>query len=99
MHKKRYYSPISYISLLIGVVCFFIVFVPITQIANIGSLAGDYITISLTVVGIVLSIIGLSKKTEKNLVPIISLILSSSFIIFWTIALLLLFTGQINFAP
>lgn len=99
MNRERYYSPISYISLLIGGVCFFIVFVPITKVANIGSLAGDYITISLTIVGIVLSIIGITKKTEKNIIPIISLILSTSFIIFWIITLLLLFTGQINFAP
>ena len=90
---------ISYISLIVGIICFFIVFVTPTRIANIGSLVGDYITLFLTGIGIVLSIIGIVKKTEKNVVPIISLILSSSFFIFWMITIFLLFTGQIEFAP
>ncbi|HDX9590112.1 TPA: hypothetical protein ROX98_003133 [Bacillus pseudomycoides] len=90
---------ISYISLVIGIICFFIVFVTPTRIANIGSLVGDYITFFLTGIGIVLSIIGIVKKTEKNTIPIISLVLSSSFFIFWTITIFLLFTGQIEFAP
>ncbi|SCM95405.1 Uncharacterized protein BWINRASL_02818 [Bacillus mycoides] len=60
---------------------------------------GDYITIALTGVGIILSIITMTKKTEKKGIAIISLILSSSFFIFWIIAIILLFTGQINFAP
>ncbi|EEL70301.1 hypothetical protein bcere0026_27690 [Bacillus mycoides] len=41
----------------------------------------------------------MTKKTEKKGIAIISLILSSSFFIFWIIAIILLFTGQINFAP
>ncbi|WP_035431708.1 hypothetical protein [Bacillus sp. UNC322MFChir4.1] len=90
---------ISYLSLVIGIICFFIVFVTPTRIANIGSLVGDYITFFLTGIGITLSIIGIAKKTEKNVVPIISLILSSSFFIFWIIAIFLLVTGQIEFAP
>ena len=90
---------ISYISLVIGIICFFIVFVTPTRIANIGSLIGDYITFFLTGAGIILSIIGIVKKTEKNVIPIISLILSSSFFIFWIIAVILLLTGQIEFAP
>ncbi|MNW37372.1 hypothetical protein D3C74_144130 [compost metagenome] len=90
---------ISYICLAIGIICFFIVFVTPTRIANIGSLVGDYITFSLTGLGIVLSIIGIVKKTEKNVIPIVSLILSSSFFIFWIIIAILLFTGQIEFAP
>lgn len=90
---------ISYISLIIGIICFFIVFVTPTRVANIGSLVGDYITFFLTGIGIVLSIIGIVKKTEKNVIPIISLILSSSFFIFWIITIFLLFTGQIEFAP
>nr|WP_242222537.1 hypothetical protein [Bacillus cereus group sp. BfR-BA-01380] len=90
---------ISYISLIIGIICFFIVFVTPTRIANIGSLVGDYITFFLMGIGIVLSIIGIVKKTEKNVIPIISLILSSSFFIFWIITIFLLFTGQIEFAP
>lgn len=92
-------SIISYISLIVGITCFFIVFVTPTRIANIGSLVGDYITFFLTGIGIVLSIIGIVKKTEKNVIPIISLILSSSFFIFWIITIFLLFTGQIEFAP
>lgn len=90
---------ISYISLAIGVICFFIVFVTPTRIANVGNLVGDYITFFLTGIGIVLSVIGIVKKTEKNVVPIIALILSSSFFIFWIIAIFLLFTGKIEFAP
>src|SRR5699024_10375685 len=90
MPKKH--GLISYNSLIIGVVCFFIVFVTPTRIANVGNLIGDYITFALTGVGIILSIIGLLKKTEKNIIPVISLILSSSFFIFWIIVIFLLFT-------
>ncbi|MFS0688781.1 hypothetical protein AB1K89_06025 [Sporosarcina sp. 179-K 8C2 HS] len=97
MPKKHSYG--SYISLLIGVVCFFIVFVEPTKIANVGYLVGDTITLFLTAAGILLSIVGLVKRTEKNTIPIISLLLSSSFFLFWIIMILLLFTGQIPFAP
>ncbi|MEI3605001.1 hypothetical protein SPD48_04810 [Pseudogracilibacillus sp. SE30717A] len=90
---------LSYISLFIGIICFFIVFITPTRIANIGSSAGDNITFFLTGVGIILSIIGLGKKTEKNIIPIISLILSSSFFIYWIIIIILLFNGLIDFAP
>lgn len=93
------YSIISYISLIVGIICVFVVFVTPTRIANVGSLVGDYITFFLTGIGIVLSLIGIVKKTEKNVIPIISLILSSSFFIFWIITIILLFTGQIEFAP
>ncbi|MDQ6597650.1 hypothetical protein E2K98_05645 [Bacillus salipaludis] len=103
MEKKtappKKHGIISYISFIIGAICFFIVFVPATRIANIGNLVGDYITFSLTGIGIVLSIIGIVKKTEKNVIPIISLILSFSFFIFWIIVIILLFTGQIEFGP
>ncbi|WP_407642012.1 hypothetical protein [Cytobacillus massiliigabonensis] len=90
---------ISYTSLVIGVICIFIVFVTPTRIANVGNLAGDYITFFLTGLGCVLSVIGIVKKTEKNVIPILSLIFSSSFFIFWIITIILLFTGQIEFAP
>lgn len=93
------HSIISYIALIIGIVCFFIVFVEPTRIANVGYLIGDYITFFLTGAGILLSVIGLIKKTEKNILPVISLILSSSFFIFWVLIIILLFTGQIPFAP
>ncbi|MGE7884890.1 hypothetical protein [Bacillus sp. NPDC094077] len=96
---KKKYSIISYISLLIGIMCFLFVFVTPTRIANAGNIVGDYITITLTGVGMILSIITMTKKTEKKGIAIISLILSSSFFIFWIIAITLLFTGQINFAP
>ncbi|MBI0577336.1 hypothetical protein IEC97_08180 [Neobacillus cucumis] len=89
------HSIISYISFIIGVICVFIVFVPPARIANIGNLVGDYITFLLTGIGIVLSIIGIVKKTEKNVIPILSLILSCSFLIFRIIVIILLFTGQI----
>src|SRR5699024_12659529 len=95
MPKKH--GLISYNSLIIGVVCFFIVFVTPTRIANVGNFIGDYITFALTGVGIILSIIGLLKKTEKNIIPVIYLILSSSFFIFWIILIYFLFTVQIDF--
>ncbi|EJS04997.1 MULTISPECIES: hypothetical protein [Bacillus] len=96
---KKKYSIISYLSLLIGIMCFLFVFITPTRIANAGNIVGDYVTITLTGVGIILSIITMTKKTEKKGIAIISLILSSSFFIFWIIAIILLFTGQINFAP
>lgn len=61
--------------------------------------AGDYITWSLTALGIIISIIGIRKKSEKNLIPIISLVLSSSLFIFWIVFFLLIVTGIIDFAP
>ncbi|EMY5506029.1 hypothetical protein MHB59_15450 [Bacillus sp. FSL L8-0642] len=96
---KKKYSIISYISLLIGILCFLFVFITPTRIANAGNIVGDYITVALTVAGIILSIITMAKKAEKKGIAILSLILSSSFFIFWIIAIILLFTGQINFAP
>jgi len=96
---KKKYSIISYISLLIGILCFLFVFITPTRIANAGNIVGDYITITLTGVGIMLSIISMTKRTEKKGIAILSLILSSSFFIFWIIAIILLFTGQISFAP
>lgn len=96
--QKRY-GVISFISFVIGVICFFIVFVTPIRVANIGSLADDYITFFLTITGIVLSIIGILKKTEKRVIPIISLVFSSSFFIFWVIVITLLVTGEIEFAP
>ncbi|GAF66622.1 hypothetical protein BTS2_3523 [Bacillus sp. TS-2] len=93
------HSTISYLALTIGIICFFIVFITPTRIANIGSLLGDYITFFLTGAGILLSIIGILKKTEKKVIPVIALIFSSSFFIFWVVILILLFTGQIDFGP
>ncbi len=96
---KKKYSIISYICLLIGILCFLFVFITPTRIANAGNIVGDYITVALTVAGIILSVITMAKKTEKKGIAILSLILSSSFFIFWIIAIILLFTGQISFAP
>ncbi|PEJ08540.1 hypothetical protein CN675_28300 [Bacillus toyonensis] len=96
---KKKYSIISYISLFIGILCFLFVFITPTRIANAGNIVGDYITIALTGAGIILSIIIMTKKTEKKGIGILSFILSSSFFIFWIITIILLFTGQINFAP
>ncbi|EDR90236.1 hypothetical protein [Bacillus anthracis] len=92
---KKKYSIISYISLLIGILCFLFVFITPTRIANAGNIVGDYVTVA----GIILSVITMAKKTEKKGIAILSLILSSSFFIFWIIAIILLFTGQICFAP
>lgn len=99
MRAPKKHGVISYVSLIIGIVCFFIVFVEPTKIANVGYLIGDYITLLLTGAGIILSVVGLVKKSEKKTLPIISLILSLSFFIFWVITILLLFTGKIPFAP
>ena len=96
---KKKYSLISYISLLIGILCFLFVFITPTRIANAGNIGGDYVTVALTVAGIILSVITMAKKTEKKGIAILSFILSSSFFIFWIIAIILLFTGQISFAP
>ncbi|EEK78522.1 hypothetical protein bcere0009_26580 [Bacillus cereus R309803] len=79
--------------------CFLFVFITPTRIANAGNIAGDYITVALTVAGIILSVITMTKKTEKKAIAIVSLILSSSFLVFWIITIILLFTGQISFAP
>ncbi|WP_413236106.1 hypothetical protein [Oceanobacillus sp. 1P07AA] len=59
-------------SLVTGIICF----VHPTRIVNIGSLTGDYITFALTAAGIILSVFGRLKKSEKNVIPTISLILS-----------------------
>ncbi|MDS9473214.1 hypothetical protein [Sporosarcina pasteurii] len=96
---SKKHGVISYTALFIGIVCFFIVFVEPTKIANVGYLIGDTITFFLTGAGIILSVIGLVKKTKKNILPMISLILSSSFIAFWIITIFLLFTGKIPFGP
>ncbi|MBJ8112856.1 hypothetical protein JDS99_25080 [Bacillus cereus group sp. N6] len=96
---KKKYSIISYISLLIGVLCFLFVFITPTRIANVGNVVGDYITVALTVAGIILSSITMTKQTEKKGIVILSLILSLSLFIFWIITIILLFTGQISFAP
>ncbi|VEF46724.1 Uncharacterised protein [Bacillus freudenreichii] len=96
---QKKHGIISFSALAIGIICFFIVFVTPTRIANVGNLTGDYVTFALTGIGIVLSVIGLVKKTERNTIPVISLILSSSFFIFWIIIIILLLTGQIDFAP
>ncbi|GAB6461318.1 hypothetical protein bcgnr5371_17140 [Bacillus cereus] len=93
--SKKKYSIISYISLLIGILCFLFVFITPTRIANVGNIVGDYVTVA----GIILSVITMAKKTEKKRITILSFILSSSFFIFWIIAIILLFTGQISFAP
>ncbi|QWH12589.1 hypothetical protein EXW38_15030 [Bacillus mycoides] len=97
--SKKKYSIISYVSLLIGIMCFLFVFITPTRIANAGNIVGGYITIALTGVGIIISIITMTKKTEKKGIAIISLVLSSSFFIFWIIAIILVLTGQVSFAP
>jgi hypothetical protein len=96
---SKEYSMISYVSLIIGILCFLFVFVSPTAIANVGNVIGDYITAILSGLGIILSVMAMTKKTEKKLIPIVSLILSSSFILFWIIMFILLLTGQIEFAP
>lgn len=95
----RKHSGISYNAMIIGIVCFFITFVQPTRIVMIGSLTGDYVTYGFTALGLICSIIGLSKKTEKNILPIISLSLSLSFPVFFALWLFLIITGVWDFAP
>ena len=99
LNTSKNHGVISYSSLIIGIICFFIVFVTPTRIANIGSLTGDYVTFFFTAAGITLSITGLMKRTERNIIPFISLILSSSLFIFWFIVFFLLVTGRMELAP
>jgi hypothetical protein len=93
--QKRY-GVISFTSFIIGIVCFFTVFITPIRMANFGSLTGDYITFFLTITGIVLSVMGILKKTEKKVISIVSLVFSSSFFIFWVIVITLLLTGEIE---
>ncbi|MBT2668282.1 hypothetical protein J7J00_22845 [Bacillus sp. ISL-4] len=93
---QRRYGVISFTSFIIGIICFFTVFITPIRMANIGGMTGDYITFFLTIAGIVLSVIGILKKTEKKVIPIISLVFSSSFFIFWVIVITLLLTGEIE---
>ncbi|MBT2618830.1 MULTISPECIES: hypothetical protein [unclassified Bacillus (in: firmicutes)] len=93
--QKRY-GVISFTSFIIGIICFFTVFITPIRMVNIGNLTGGYITLFLTVAGIVLSVMGILKKTEKNMISIISLVFSSSFFIFWVIIITLLLTGEIE---
>lgn len=93
--QKRY-GVISFTSFIIGIICFFTVFITPIRMENIGSLTGGYITFFLTVAGIALSVMGILKKTEKKMISIISLVFSSSFFIFWVIIITLLLTGEIE---
>ena len=97
--STKSYGKNSYSAFVIGVICFFTVFVPPTRIAMIGNSGGDIFTLFLTVVGIFLSIIGIASKKEKKWLPIVALVLSSSFFIFWVIVSVLLVSGQMDFAP
>lgn len=63
------YGFLSWLSLIIGVTSFFLVFVIPTRIANIGSAIGDSITLSLMVIEILISILDSSKKRRKRLSP------------------------------
>ena len=60
---------------------FLFVFITPTRIANAGNIVGDYITVALTVAGIILSIITMTKNREEG-IAILSFILSSSFLYF-----------------
>lgn len=95
--QKRY-GVISFTSFIIGIICFFTVFITPIRMENIGSMTGGYITLFLTVAGIALSVIGILKRTEKKMISIISLVFSSSFFIFWVIIITLLLTGEIEWS-
>ncbi|MEK4563820.1 hypothetical protein MKX54_03915 [Alkalihalobacillus sp. FSL R5-0424] len=89
---------IKYSALLIGIVCFFLTFVPFTRVVMIGSSIGDYIIFVLTPVGVVLSIIALVGSSKK-FIPIVALVLSLSFPLFFVLVFILLITGVTDFAP
>lgn len=89
---------IRYTSLIMGIACFFLTFVPPTRIALVGSMFGDYIIYALTAIGVTLSIYSILKSKNK-IVPIVSLIFSLSLPIFFVLLIVLLFTGTIDFAP
>lgn len=97
--SPKTYGLLSWLSLLIGVTSFFLVFVTPTRIANTGSAIGDSITLGLMVIGSIISIIGLLNKTEKKALSVIGLLLFLSFIFFWIMIIVLMVTGQIPFAP
>lgn len=97
--SSKTYGLISWLSLIIGVTSFFLVFVTPTRVANTGSAIGDSISLSLMVMGVLISIFGLLKKTEKKALSVIGLLLSLSFIFFWIMIIVLMVTGQIPFAP
>lgn len=97
--SPKKYGILSWLSLIIGVTSFFLVFVTPTRIANTGSAIGDSITLGLMVIGSLISIFGLLKKTEKKALSVIGLLLSLSFIFFWIMSIVLMVIGQIAFAP
>ncbi|KML08294.1 hypothetical protein [Rossellomorea marisflavi] len=97
--SPKTYGFISWLSLIIGVTSFFLVFVTPTRVANTGSAIGDSISLSLMVMGVLISIFGLLKKTEKKALSVIGLLLSLSFIFFWIMIIVLMVTGPIPFAP
>ena len=41
-------------------------FITPTRIANVGNIVGDYVTVALTVAGIILSIITMTKKQRRR---------------------------------
>ncbi|WP_430489169.1 hypothetical protein [Rossellomorea marisflavi] len=97
--SPKTYGFISWLSLIIGVISFFLVFVTPKRIANTGSAIGDSITLGLMVIGSIISIVGLlKKKTEKKVLSVIGLFLSLFFIFYWFLIIVLLVTGQIPFA-
>lgn len=99
VNPHRKHGAISYISIVIGIICFFIVFITPTRLAYADVQFGNYIALALTTLGIVTSIIGIRKKSVKNIIPIISLVLSSSFFSFWIVVVFLYATGISELTP
>lgn len=64
--SPKKYGILSWLSLIIGVTSFFLVFVTPTRVANTGSAIGDSITLSLMVIGSLISIVGLLKKNGEK---------------------------------
>ena len=89
---------LKYAALFIGIVCFFLTFVPFTRVVMIGSSIGDYTIFVLTPLGVILSILALIMGSKK-FIPIVALVLSLSFPLFLILVFVLILTGVMDFAP
>ncbi|MEC0241162.1 hypothetical protein P4H66_15020 [Paenibacillus dokdonensis] len=95
----RRYSSWSWVALGIGLMCFIFVFGGPLRISAVGYAEGDLFVALLTVAGLSLSIVGLTRRSEKKGVLWVSLVLSLSLPLFWTFILAGLITGLIPLAP
>ncbi|MGN1218637.1 MAG: hypothetical protein ACI4TD_11810 [Phocaeicola sp.] len=97
--EMRTNRSIGIVSVIVGVICFFMVFVPPTRTVMIGSALGDYVAVGFTITGIMLAVVSLVKEPGKKWIPVIGLLLSLSYLAYWAILLVMLMMGLIPFAP